>query len=313
MATIPKKNTVKKAKARPSILGAPPTRSGSSSSSTEASGDNAYPPKTPANTPRYSRPRHSTPRVQPVPKKDVIVPLPPDFQPSIPPPNMRTPQQGPVRPRFISSRDPRRAAKGKRSRSAAKKESKPADPCLRKGKRMSTTPARPAKKVKVDSPMSPFPDDSFSEVNEDCGLSTPKTSSTEAQEDKDLDSIIDQLAPGAKDSTPDKNLDSIPTEELTIGTPDRVNTPKVNTLLPKNCGSQHFYFYNIFCLCFFSGVKEKERRLIHWMVNVLETFYVVVRCSLVIILEFFSDYYILVKPKMKISTREAIGQHHYFI
>ena len=45
----------------------------------------------------------------------------------------------------------------------------------------------------------------------------------------------------------------------------------------------------------------------------LETFYIVVRCSLVIILKCRSDYDNLVKPKKKISVQEAISHHHYFI
>ena len=109
--------------------------------------------------------------------------------------------------------------------------------CPRKGKRKSETPVRPAKVIKMDSPM------------------TLKTSSTEAQEDEDLDSIIDQLAPGAKNFTPDRNLDSIPTNKLTIGTPDHVDTPKVNTKWVKNCGSH----YNT-CTIFFVSFTFRSQR-----------------------------------------------------
>ena len=93
-------------------------------------------------------------------------------------------------------------------------------------KRKSDPPKRPAKLIKLDSPMSPFPDDSFSEINEDCGLATPKTTTKETQEANDLDSMIDQLAPGAESCTPDRNLDNIPTAELTIGTPDHAELPR---------------------------------------------------------------------------------------
>ena len=106
------KGATRRSKSRPSLLGAPPSCSGSSPSSDVSSRSSALPPRTPANTSRYPRPRHSTPRVKPLGKKDITVPLPPDFQPFIPPPNIRTQRQGPVRPTFLPSRDPRRAAKG---------------------------------------------------------------------------------------------------------------------------------------------------------------------------------------------------------
>ena len=69
--------------------------------------------------------------------------------------------------------------------------------------------------------MSPFPDDSFSELNNKCGLSTP-TQATERGGDvmEDLDDMIGQLAPGTTQGTPARGLDMVPTSDLKIGTPE---------------------------------------------------------------------------------------------
>ena len=290
--------------ARPSLLGAPPTPIRTPTPTVKSS-PVLLTPRTPSGsllTTTRPGPRHSTPREIKRNKTKPQIPLPPDFQPSIPPPNIRS-QTGPVKPTFISTRDPRVKKDKKPSRLPTRRQSpaptpanspapvltpkavgKPQAKDTQRNKRKMATPKRQDKKRKVDSPMSPFPDDSFSEVNADCGLATPKETSDVYQQDEELDSIIDQLAPGAQPMTPDRDLDLIPTKDLVIGTPTHADTPKVIVYLIKfDKFNSHISVKYYFLPFIFSGeLQEKGRVMLHD--DSLTAFIYVVSCSVVIIL-----------------------------
>ena len=283
--TVQDKNdtSVENSKSRPSLLGAPPPPPAQTPVAAVRSSSVILTPRTPSSpllTASRLGPRHSTPREIKRSKSKPQIPLPPDFQPSIPPPNMRA-QSGPIKPTFISSRDPRVKKGRKPSRLPTRKQSpaptptnspapaptsagtgKPPMKEKQRNKRKLATPKRQEKKRKVDSPMTPFPDDSFSEVNAECGLDTPKGTSDSHLQDKELDSIIDQLAPGAQPMTPDRDLDSIPTKDLVIGTPARADTPKVIIYIP---GTYDLYPYTMFMFnrlpLLISGEPQEERRV----------------------------------------------------
>ena len=105
--------------------------------------------------------------------------------------------------------------------------------------------------------MSPFPDDSFSELNNECGLSTP-TQVTERGGDvmEDLDDMIGQLAPA-------RGLDMVPTSDLKIGTPEPCTSKVCQNI---KFASKHKFttqLIYIFCisLTIISGFKEEKRIL----------------------------------------------------
>ena len=97
-------------------------------------------------------------------------------------------------------------------------------------------------------------------------------------------SLIDQLAPGALPNTPDRDLDSIPTKDLVIGTPARADTPKVIIyILDTYDLHTHMIVMFKFLPLLFSGEPQEERRVMLHDDSLTAFIYVVSR-SVVIIL-----------------------------